>query len=404
MWGENFMLQFYSANTRIANSSRAVDECIEIAFGDQVPGDLRFVIINATIGHNIEKLATYAMNKLPDVTILANSCAGVIGKAGVGESMYDVAMMAVSGPSEEVASFYVDDVHGENSYEKGIKLAEGLKEFLPKANIVYLVTPGIAASNNLFIDAFDEIFGTNLTIFGGPSGDNMKAVATHQYCGNKMSERSAWVIGFADLSIKSVSRATHGFTAYGRPMEITKSEYNKIYELDGEPAWNTFTSRLGLDVDTNIANTIPIGAIAELLEPGIAEEYGNSHLLAAITKRDMDGTIYANKSYPVGTKLWLTLRDEDLIFSEQKRALDFIKKTVGSQNIIAVFQTDCLARGRLLFNKVIKDELITMLHAALSNEGDVPPWLGMYGFGEFARLGGKNEYHNYTTALLVLYR
>jgi hypothetical protein len=28
----------------------------------------------------------------------------------------------------------------------------------------------------------------------------------------------------------------------------------------------------------------------------------------------------------------------------------------------------------------------------------------MYGFGEFARLGGKNEYHNYTTAIYALCR
>jgi hypothetical protein len=28
----------------------------------------------------------------------------------------------------------------------------------------------------------------------------------------------------------------------------------------------------------------------------------------------------------------------------------------------------------------------------------------MYGFGEFAHLGGRNEYHNYTTALYVITR
>ncbi len=28
----------------------------------------------------------------------------------------------------------------------------------------------------------------------------------------------------------------------------------------------------------------------------------------------------------------------------------------------------------------------------------------MYGFGEFARLGGRNEYHNYTTAIYAIYR
>ena len=39
-----------------------------------------------------------------------------------------------------------------------------------------------------------------------------------------------------------------------------------------------------------------------------------------------------------------------------------------------------------------------------SDAGGVPPWLGMYGFGEYARLGGRNAYHNYTTALGALYR
>ena len=98
------------------------------------------------------------------------------------------------------------------------------------------------------------------------------------------------------------------------------------------------------------------------------------------------------------------MRDEELIFTEQRRSLDIIKESIGTHEIIAVFQTDCLARGRLLFNKVVKDELITLLHSELSNDGVVPPWVGMYGFGEFTRLGGKNEYHNYSTALLVLYR
>jgi hypothetical protein len=28
----------------------------------------------------------------------------------------------------------------------------------------------------------------------------------------------------------------------------------------------------------------------------------------------------------------------------------------------------------------------------------------MYGFGEFARLGGDNQYHNYTTAIYAICR
>jgi hypothetical protein len=40
----------------------------------------------------------------------------------------------------------------------------------------------------------------------------------------------------------------------------------------------------------------------------------------------------------------------------------------------------------------------------LAGADGVPPWLGMYGFGEYAHLGGRNAYHNYTTALAALYR
>jgi len=71
---------------------------------------------------------------------------------------------------------------------------------------------------------------------------------------------------------------------------------------------------------------------------------------------------------------------------------------------IAVFHADCLARGRFLFNRVLKEELVSRMQYPFNSNGICPPWLGMYGFGEFARLGGKNTYHNYTTALYTIYR
>ena len=69
-----------------------------------------------------------------------------------------------------------------------------------------------------------------------------------------------------------------------------------------------------------------------------------------------------------------------------------------------MFHADCLARGRYLFNRVMKDELVGRMQYPLARGGEVPPWLGMYGFGEFARLGGRNAYHNYTTAIYAICR
>lgn len=399
------MLRFYSANVRIANSERAIDECLEIMFGEDPDPECRIIIINAPLGHKMDRLASAIRSKMTDVTVLGSSCSGVTGRDGVGESMSDLSLMAVCGPKEELTFATVNDIYGKNSSEKGKELASFLKSGGNEINAIYLLCPGIDIANDLVVDAFDETFD-DVVIFGGTSSDNMRGLISQQYIGDKLTEHGAWAIGFADPTLSSITRATHGFTAYGEPMTVTKAEGNRIIELDGKPAWSVYTERLGVTPapDTICGETIPIGALAEELDSESAAEYGNPHILRVITKYDPDGSIYYPVTAEEGLKLWLTNRDEDLIFTEQTKVLEYMKEEIGSGKPVAVFQTDCLARGRFLFNKVIKDELIAMMHDALSADGEVPAWIGMYGFGEYAKLLGKNTYHNYSTALMVMYR
>lgn len=398
------MLQFRSASVRSVNSERAVAECLDVAFAEGDRSQCGLVIVNAAMGHRMDKI-NEAMKKLaPEIPVLGCSCSGVIGSEGVGESMSDMAIMAVCGPRSEYAYASVEGVYGKNSYEKGLELAGKLKASLPDTHTVYLLCPGIDIANDLILKAFDETFGRQLTIFGGTSSDNMRGLVSFQLHNGKQSEHDAWVVGFADPSLHAVTRATHGFTIYGQPLVATKVDGNRIIEFDGQPAWQEYARRLSLPEDSPCGATIPVGALAEKLEPARAAEYGNTHILRAITKYDPDGSIYYPVTCRVGQELWLTTRDENLIFSEQGRSLNFIVEKLAGRKPCAVFQTDCLARGRFLFNKIVKDELIAMMHNALLADGDVPPWLGMYGFGEYTRLGDQNEFHNYSTALMVLYR
>jgi small ligand-binding sensory domain FIST len=102
--------------------------------------------------------------------------------------------------------------------------------------------------------------------------------------------------------------------------------------------------------------------------------------------------------------LWLTVRDEERIFKDMDRLIGAMERQAQGRKPVAVFQADCLARGRRLFNRILKEELVQRMQHPFSTEGAPPPWLGMYGFGEYARLGGVNTYHNYTTALAAIYR
>lgn len=401
------MLSFYSANVRSANTERAVLECMDIAFGDERPEGRGVLIFNAPLGHRLDRVAAAAKKALPNAIALGGSCSGVTGREGVGESMSDLAMMAIFGHENELRVSTVQEIYGGNAYEKGLELARGLTGGEGRVTAVYLLCPGIDIANDLVLKAFDEVLGADVQIFGGTSSDNMRGLLTQQYIGDALTEHSAWAVGFADSTLSGVTRATHGFTAYGNPLVVTRAEGNVIYEFNGKPAWQEYTERLGVTPkpETICGETIPIGALAEALPEAVAAEYGNSHILRVITKYDAEtGAIYYATTVRTGLELWLTHRDEELIFKEQARSLEFIRAELGSHKPVAVFQTDCLARGRFLFNRIMKEELIGMMQTSLSNDGTIPPWIGMYGFGEYARLGDMNEYHNYSTALLVLCR
>jgi hypothetical protein len=394
------MLEFSSASTRMVNTRRAITECLEVALGDRRDCDL--VIIHASIGHDFAELVDEARRLVPRARVLAASCCGVVGREGVSESMKDVAVMTVRGP--ELAVAHVEEISGDTSYEQAKRLATELRRAQPGIHSVYFLGSGIDIANDRVIAGFEEVLGPEVTIFGATSSDNMRGVVSYQAVDAQVYEHAAYAVGIADPTLTVDTQATHGFVAVGEPLVVTRAEGHRIIELDGKNAWAEYTRRLALSVDATCGDSIPVGALAEALPPALAAEYGNPHILRVVTKRDPDGTMYYATTCPVGTKLWLTVRDEPRIFADLDRMMDEMVRRFPGQKPVAVFHADCLARGRFLFQRVMKEELVSRMQYPLSTEGTPPPWLGMYGFGEFARLGGKNTYHNYTTALYALYR
>ena len=394
------MLKFNSSSARIVNTKRAVNECMEIALGDQMnTADL--LIFHASIGHDFKDMVSEAKRLAPQARIVAASCCGVVGREGVSESMKDMALMTVQGKDFSLGS--VDGIFGHNSYEKTLEMAQKMKAENANINMIYFLASGIDIANDQCIEALEEVFGKEVTIFGATSSDNMRGVISFQAVDENVFEHAAYAIGFSDQTIAVDTQATHGFVAVGEPLTVTKSNGHIIQELNGQPAWQEYTRRLGLTSDATCGDSIPIGALGEKLTDDLAKEYGNQHILRVVTKHDGNDMHYATE-IPEGTELWLTTRDEELIFSEMDRMAEVMKQRINGKEVVAVFHADCLARGRFLFNRIIKDELVSKMQYPFYNNGECPAWLGMYGFGEFARLGGQNTYHNYTTALYVLYR
>jgi len=394
------MLEFFSASTRAVNAKRGITECMESALGKDV-SNCDLVVIHASIGHNFSELTAQVRQLAPKARVVAASCCGIVGKEGVSESMKDIAIMAVRG--KEFAVSHSDGIYGYNSYEKCREIAKDLFSQDNGINMIYFLASGIDIDDDACIAGIESVFGSEVTIFGATSSDNMHGVISFQAVDDQVFEHAAFMVGFSDPGLSVETQATHGFVAIGEPMVVTKSEGYKILELDGKPAWTEFLNRLGLPESAHCGDSIPIGALAEELSPELATEYGNHHILRVVTHHVGETILYAT-TIKEGTRLWLTTRDEDLIFNEMDRMVNQMVERMQGRKLLAVFHADCLARGKFLFNRILKEELVNRMQFPFSAGGECPPWLGMYGFGEFARLGGKNMYHNYTTALYAIYR
>ena len=105
-----------------------------------------------------------------------------------------------------------------------------------------------------------------MPIIGGTSGDNMQAKVTFQFVGEQILERGILLIGYADPSLSVVTGVHHGSLAIGKPFEVTKAEANRIYELDGEPAWPHLMKTLDLDPAIDIAKTFAVAGLGQVVD------------------------------------------------------------------------------------------------------------------------------------------
>jgi hypothetical protein len=397
------MLEFYSSSTGVVNSKRAIMECLENALEGENNLDCDLIIFYTSIGHNFKDILTEARRLSPNAQIVGCTGAGVIGKEGANESLKALAIMAIKGGKDEFAVTSKDNITSSNSYEVAAQMAEDLKNKNPNINMIHFLSPGIDITADKSIEGLESVFGPEVPIFGATASDNMKMISSFQFVSDQIFERAAIAIGFADPTLEIITQATHGYNIIGMPFEGTRSELNRVFELDGQPAWKFFTDKLGLPETAQPSDTGPIGALAEELPEELHEEYGNTHILYAIIWKEADGSMYMPVVCPEGTKLWLTRRDETRIFDGLDIMVERIVEHYKGRKPVAVFHADCAARGRVLFNRILKDEIVSRMQYPLCGDEDVP-WLGIYGFGEFAMLGGRNRFHNYTTALFVIFK
>jgi hypothetical protein len=164
---------------------------------------------------------------------------------------------------------------------------------------------------------------------------------------------------------------------------VTRSEGNRIYEIDGKPALEVLQEYLP---DTALADNWG----RYILTFGLcfrAPSYfkGEEYIFRAMFSMDTtDGSVTIPTEVQEGASVWFSSRDKKKIATGLDRMAERIKQELGGEKPKLVFQFDCAARGKTMFREQEKLQLLRQFRQAVGPE---VPWAGFYTAGEIGPAG-----------------
>lgn len=400
------MLTFSSASNGLVDTRTAIQEAIAsaAAAAGADAASCRLVVCHLTMGHDDRVVPSAIRACCPHARVVGCTGAGVIGREGANESMRAVAVMLVWGAEDELSVATTRSLTGHTAAGQAAALAHSVQSSHGTPQFAMFLGSGLDTNIAQVLHGVQQVWGPEPHVFGATAADNMRGIADYQFLDDEVLAQGAALIGFHDPTLRVATQASHGFVPLGVELTVTRAEGHRIFEFDGEPAWVAYTRALGLPAGATTQDTIPQGALGAALSADDAREYGDSHILQAVNHRLDDNSVLTPTQCTEGTTLTLMRRDEDRIFANLDIMMAQLRGRVAGGTVAAVFHADCGARGRLTLDRIAKEEIVERMQAPLRHNGHTPPWLGVYGFGEIARLRGRDRFHNYTTSLAVLIR
>ena len=165
-----------------------------------------------------------------------------------GEEVYDgvVSATAIALEHTQIATAQVSIDDASNSMPAGRELARKLKG--PGLRAVFVLSDGTRVNGSKLVRGIADEVGSAL-ITGGLAGDGARFGATRVGINDALQSGTIAAVGFYGDRFDIHHGSAGGWDAFGPHREITRSEANVLYELDGEPALDLYKRYLGEEAE-----------------------------------------------------------------------------------------------------------------------------------------------------------
>jgi len=228
-----------------------------------------------------------------------------------------------------------------------------------------------------------RVVGGNASAALGPGGSRLVV-------GDRtLHEGAVGVLIGSGVEIETVT--SQGCRPYGRPLTVTKSDRNIMYEVAGTPAIESMVEQMkgGLsaeDIGRLENNGLHVGRLIDvhLDEPGPGD-----YLVRSVIGVDRStGAMAVDDRIPLGSTVRFHLRDAESADRDLKTIL------IGHHADGALMFT-CNGRGTRLFDESHHDASV------LSRQIGPVPVGGFFAAGEIGPVGGRNFVHSFTASIAL---
>jgi len=347
--------------------------------------DVALVFVSSDCGPRAHELLHAVRRTTGAPVVLGCSGAGVLTERREVERGPAVAVLVVTDERLVVTPFLLA-AQGPGT---GEQVAQRVGQTVAEGGCLVVLPDAVGLDPGALLDGLHEALGFVPVVGAVAAGEpTFELYATEAVRGA--------LAGVAFSGLAPMIGVAQGCMPIGEPYVVTRADGNAIEQIAGRPA---------LEVLGDAIRALPrgeerirrAGVFAGLaMDPAKSPlERGDFLVRNLVGLEQASGAVVVAERVRVGQTVQFQIRDAEASREDLTATLETLARRLGGRRPAFGAYFDCAGRGQGLFG--VADHDVTLIRKHLGEF----PLVGFFGNGEFAPVGRRNFFHNYTGALVV---
>jgi len=325
-------------------------------------------------------------NVYPLAHLVYSSTAGEINNDSVQDGT--IVTTAIEFEKTKLQCFKTNIEQHSDSYEAGKFLAN----LFPKEDLqgLFIISDGTLVDGGELTAGLSENIEKQIPITGGLAGDAARFEKTQTGLDEIPSQGNIIAVGFYGKNLLIGHGSLGGWDEFGYEREITRSNKNVLYEIDGKNALGLYKNYLG-----DYAKDLPGSAL--LFPLSVRTNDSDRSLIRTILAVDDDhqSMIFAG-NVPQGSRARLMRANFNKLIDASSIAAKDSLESLGSVKPQLTVMVSCVGRKIILDSRTSEE-----VDAAVNVIGSKVPITGFYSYGGISpfAIGMPCELHNQTMTI-----